>query len=65
MAKGKVIQKVEAWRYPCNDLLSNNKFGFIILNSCFTKKVLARLNRGCVCGKSCKPQKIKIKVEVC
>lgn len=67
MAKGKAIQKVTAWRFPCDPLpfdFPNGDLELPDLDEYNISKTKANLVF-CHCQpKSCKPQKIIIEVQV-
>jgi len=63
--KGKIIQTITAWRYPCQQI-------FYFIEDIEGNKVLEAdyrigkrrkdLREICPCGKGCKPEKVKIVV---
>jgi len=62
-----IIQKIKAWRYPCDTMLFSNDndshgsyWGIIPRWLCSTKKDLLRDE--CRCGGNCKPERITITV---
>jgi len=61
----KEIQKVKAWRYPCEKAIEqkSDELGlgdFFLCNHFKTRKHLIRYQTQCSCDKNCKPQKIEI-----
>ena len=66
MRRTKIIQELTAWRYPH----SGNLFEFVTYNDTLALQYNPYKFRqycyqeSCSCGKSCKPQKIRIIVEV-
>lgn len=64
----KTIQKVTAWRYPCDgkpiEFVGKRLFVSNSYFPAYTKRFLIDLTNGkCECGKDCKPQKITIEVK--
>ena len=68
----KPIQVIKAWRFPCdknifemgNDASKLHKNLQIVVDYLPSKTRKTLLIDDCPCGKNCKPQKIKITVEV-
>ena len=65
----RALQVIRAWRYPCEGVLpfmwSENQDMLLEVKYApvKTKGKLVRLEGGCICGRGCKPQRIKITVE--
>jgi phosphoribosylaminoimidazole-succinocarboxamide synthase len=57
----KVIQKIRAWKYPCEPAIRNHHIGgFIFTGVDKNKKELVSWLDRCYCGKNCEPIKIEI-----
>ena len=57
-----IIQKINAWRYPCEkpfDIYENELY-ICAWNSLKTKK--SHLSKLCHCGEKCEPERIEITV---
>ena len=56
----KIIEKVKAWRYPCEEIFYKENSYVWSRRIILTKKLLEKLDKECLCGKSCKPERIEV-----